>query len=102
MNPRKAALFLNQGYPLTLVEEFEFALPPRAQPVGLPGVSENNAEPLRWRIEWSKASDDKLMASFRAELVRGELAVADTPVLQRQLRELLTALAFGAWVFLPP
>jgi len=96
LHHRKAGLYLNMGYPLTLDEEFEFALPAKAQPTDLPGVKENSTAPLRWRVEWTKLGDDRLVARLRAELVCGELTVAETPVVQRQLRELLTALAAGA------
>jgi len=102
LHRRQAGLFLNQGYPLTLEEEFEFTLPAKAQPVVLPGVSESNTAPLRWRIEWTKVSDVKLAARMRAELARGELTAAETPVMQRQLRELLAALAAGASCPAPP
>ena len=40
LHRRKAGLYLNQGYPLTLEEEFVFLLPPKAQLGSLPGVSE--------------------------------------------------------------
>jgi hypothetical protein len=96
LHHRKAALYLNLGYPLTLEEEFEFALPAKAQPAVLPGVKENTTAPLRWRVEWTKLGEDRLVARLRAELARGELTVAETPVVQRQLRELLAALAAGA------
>jgi hypothetical protein len=96
LHRRKAALYLNQGYPLTLEEEFEFALPAKAQPAVLPGVRENSTAPLRWKVEWAKLGDDKLVARLHAELAEGELTVAETPVLRQQLRELLTALAGGA------
>ncbi|MGD0259616.1 MAG: DUF3857 domain-containing protein [Verrucomicrobiota bacterium] len=96
LHRRKAGLYLNQGYPLTLEEEFEFALPPKAQPAVLPGVRENSTAPLRWRVEWTKLGDDKLAARMRAELARGELTAAETPVVQRQLRGLIAALAGGA------
>ena len=96
LHHRKAGLYLNMGYPLTLDEEFEFALPAKAQPTDLPGVKENSTAPLRWRVEWTKLGDDRLVARLRAELACGELTVAETPVVQRQLRELLTALAAGA------
>jgi hypothetical protein len=96
LHRRKAALYLNQGYPLTVEEEFEFALPPKAQPAALPGVRESNTAPLRWRVEWTKLGDDKVVARMRAELARGELTAAETPVVQQQLRELMTALAAGA------
>ena len=96
LHHRKAGLYLSLGYPLTLEEEFEFALPAKAKPAALPGVKENTAEPLRWRVEWTKLGEDRLVARLRAELTRGELTVAETLVVQRQLRELLAALAAGA------
>ena len=43
LHRRKAGLYLNQGYPLTLEEEFEFTLPAKAQPAVLPGVRENSS-----------------------------------------------------------
>ena len=96
LHRRRAPLYLNQGYPLTLDEEFEFTLRPGAQPAVLPGVSENSAEPLRWRIEWAKLGNDKVAARMSAELARGELSPAETPVVQKQMRQLLAALASGA------
>jgi hypothetical protein len=36
-----------------------------------------------------------LAARLRAELARGELTAAETPAMQQQLRELLSALAAG-------
>ena len=101
LNERRGPLYLNQGYPLRVEEELEFRLPPRAQPVVLPGVMENQAAPLRWRIEWTKSGPDKVTARLRAELARGELSPADTPILQQQLGELLSALANCAAVSLP-
>jgi len=79
-----------------LQEEFEFTLPANAQPAVLPGVSENNTAPLRWKIEWTKIGNDKLSARMRAELAGGELSPSETPALQKQLRELLATLAGGA------
>ena len=95
LNHRKEGLFLNQGYPLTLDEAFVFKLPNKAHLATLPGAAENQTEPLRWRIEWTKVSDDKLGARLRAELVRGELSPTETPVLQEQLQRLAGALAAG-------
>jgi len=102
LHRRKAALYLNQGYPLTLDEEVTFALPPTTQPTALPGVKENGKAPLRWRVEWTKLGDDKLLARLRAELDRGELTVAETTGLQQQMRELMAALAAGAELPVPP
>ena len=96
LHRRKAGLYLNLGYPLTLEEAFEFALPANAQPSVLPGVKENTTAPLLWRVEWTKIGEGKLAARLRAELARGELTAAETPAVQQQLRELLSALAAGA------
>jgi len=96
LHRRKAGLYLNMGYPLTLEEGFEFTLPAKAQPAVLPGVKENAAAPLRWRVEWTKIGEGKVAARMRAELARGELTAAETPAVQEQLRELLGALAAGA------
>jgi hypothetical protein len=95
LHRRKAGLYLNLGYPLTLEEEFEFVLPANAQPSDLPGVKENTTAPLIWRVEWTKLGDGRLAARLRAELARGELTAAETPAMQQQLRELLSALAAG-------
>ncbi len=102
LHRRQTALFLNQGYPLALEEEFEWALPAQAQLAWLPEARENQAEPLRWSIEWKRAGENKLTARLSVELVRGELSLAETPVLQSQLRDLLGALAAGASLTPPP
>jgi hypothetical protein len=51
---------------------------------------------LLWRVEWTKIGEGKLAARLRAELARGELTAAETPAVQKQLRDLLSALAAGA------
>jgi len=74
LHRREAPLFLNQGYPLTLDEEFQFVLPLGAQPARLPGVQESNNAPLRWRPP-----------HLRAILIAASLASA--PELQRKTRD---------------
>jgi hypothetical protein len=96
LHHRKAGLYLNQGYPLTLEEEYEFTLPAGLQPVALPAVKENVTAPLRWRVEWTKIGNEKLSARMRVELAQGELSLSETPALQQQLRALLAVLAGGA------
>jgi len=96
LHRRKMPLFLNLGYPLTLEEEFEFTLPGEAQQIRLPGVEENNTEPLRWKIEWVRVGHDKLAARLHVELVRGELSDAQTAAFQQQLPKLLSTLAANA------
>jgi hypothetical protein len=93
LHSRRGALFLNSGYPLSLDEEFEFKLPAKAQIQESPGRSENEKEPLHWRVQWTNGTNGNLILSFRAELAHGELSPAETPVFQQQLRSLLTALA---------
>jgi hypothetical protein len=102
LHHRSAALFLNQGYPLTLEEEFEFVLSEKAQMGDLPEVRENKSPPLLWRLEWAKVGHDKLATRFRAELVHGELSASETPLFQSQLRSLMNALAACATILVPP
>jgi hypothetical protein len=93
LHRRRGALFLNQGYPLQLKQEFEFTLPANARPQALPAARENKTEPLRWNLQWSKVGDAKLAASLRIELAKGELSSAETVEFQKQQRALLSAMA---------
>jgi hypothetical protein len=99
---RQLPLFLNQGFPLLLEEEIEFALPPQRRAAVLPAVRQNESQPLRWRVEWARVAENKLVARFRAELARGELLESETVTFQNQLGALRNALAAGAGIFLPP
>jgi len=101
LHHRKSPIFLNEGYPLTLDEEFEFTLPARAEPEPLPGTNQNLDGPLQWRTEWARVGNDKLSARFHAELARGEMSLAESAEFQKQLRELLTALAGGVAFSVP-
>jgi len=101
LHRRKSRLFMNEGYPLTLEEQFEFTLPPKAKVEALPDNAQNPAGPLQWRIEWAKVGDDKISATFHAELAHGELSLAETADFQKQLRGLLSALGRSAAFLLP-
>ena len=96
LHRRHGALFLNQGYPLTLNEDFEFTLPAKVEAVSVPESAENKTAPLRWRMEWVKVGDVKVAAHLRLELARGELSAEETRAFQEQWRALLAALAGGA------
>jgi len=102
LHRRKLPLLLNLGYPVTLEEEIEFTLPANAQLARIPGVNENNTQPLRWRLEWVRVGHDKLAARFHVELVRGDLSDTQTATFQQQLPQLLSALAASAGWSLPP
>ena len=93
LHRRKLPLYLNEGYPLSLDQELQFSLPADARVLALPEPVENKAEPLRWRVEWTMMPDKKLLARLRAELARGELSDKETALFQKQLRDLLSALA---------
>jgi hypothetical protein len=93
LHRRKGALFLNQGYPLKLDQEFGFALPPNSFSTVLPEPMENKSAPLRWRLEWAKMADARLAARLNIELAQGELSSEDTFRFQKQVRDLLSALA---------
>ncbi len=96
LHQRKTPLFLAEGYPLTLEEEIEFALPAQAHVRELPAPRANPDPPLRWQVEWKQTAPAILTARFHAELTHGELSGAETAALQKQLRALVTALAAGA------
>lgn len=92
LNHRRGALFLNEGYPLTLQEQFEINLPSRTDALGLPANRENSAPPLRWRIEWSRAGPGKVVARLQAHLGAGDLSPADSALFQSQVGNLIKAL----------
>ncbi|MGO8675392.1 MAG: DUF3857 domain-containing transglutaminase family protein [Limisphaerales bacterium] len=96
LQERKTALFLNQGYPLTLEEVFTIRLPSNPQALALPAVCENDEEPLRWKVQWDKSGENQVAAHLRVELARGELEPGETALVQKQLRGLLAALAADA------
>ncbi len=95
LHHRKSPLFLNDGYPLMLEEEFEFKLPPQSRLEPLPAVNENKSGQLQWRAEWTKVDNDKILARFHAELLSPELSAEGTLDFQNQLRRLLLALGTG-------
>jgi hypothetical protein len=96
LSHRKSALFLNQGYPLTLDEQLDFTLPTQSKVAGSPPPAGDAQGPLKWKVEWTKPDDGKLRAILRAELLTGELSAAETASLQQQLRALITAVNAGA------
>lgn len=96
LGQRQARLFLEQGYPLQLDQEFTFALPAGTRNLSLPTPAENQQHPLRWRVEWSRPDAQSLRARLWVELAAGDLQAEDTPPCQQQLRELLAACAVGA------
>ena len=102
LNHRTHPLFLHQGYPLLLDEEFEFSLPAGASQIMLPATGENSAGPLTWKIEWSQPGSGKVSARLHLELARGELSAAETPALQKQLRALFAAVGTEANFTLSP
>ncbi|MGH7968974.1 MAG: transglutaminase-like domain-containing protein, partial [Limisphaerales bacterium] len=96
LHRRHNPLFLNQGYPLIVDEEFKFRGVPGAAATPLPSPCENVKLPLRWRVAWARVADDQIQARFHAEVAPGELSQAETVAFQGQLRRLLSALATEA------
>jgi hypothetical protein len=96
LHQRHSPLFLNQGYPLTLDEKFTIQMPDGSSVLEMPPCHESKDGPLRWRIDWTRVGNDKLVPHFQAQLVRGELSLAETKTFQTQLRLLITALGLGA------
>lgn len=98
LHHRRSPLFLNQGYPLTLDEQFVIHVPNGCSVLELPACREVKEGPLRWRIEWTRVGNDNLVPHFQAQLLRGELSSAETTAFQKQLRHLITALSLSACV----
>jgi len=96
LHQRHSPLFLNQGYPLTLEEKFTIQIPEGSSILEMPPCRESTDGPLRWRIDWTRVGNDKLVPHFQAQLVRGELSLAETEAFQKQLRLLITALGLSA------
>src|ERR1044071_8321123 len=95
LHQRENPIFLNQGYPLSLEEEFEFCLPPKVELGPLVSLRQRLQGPLRWTSEWARVGNDKLSARFHAELAHGQLSLSESAEFQKQLRELLMAFAGG-------
>ena len=96
LNRRRTTLFLDEGYPLRIEEDFAVVVPPELSVESVPPVQENPQAPLSWRIEWIKSSERALVARLHAELASGELSAADTAGFQSQLRRLRAALGADA------
>jgi hypothetical protein len=96
LHHRRSPLFLNQGYPLALDQEFEIVLPPKAKLAVIPAAAENRNGPLTWKIAWTDVGADKLIARFHAELANGDLNAEETKLAQQQLSALMGELARGA------
>ncbi len=96
LHPRKAPLFLNQGYPLRLEQVVEARLPAGAGALDLPPARASDQAPLRWKLEWSRAAAETVRASLHLELGPGTLSPAAAAQFAEQLGALLTALSNGA------
>jgi hypothetical protein len=96
LHRRKTPLYLNQGYPLTINEEFEVTLPPETRAALLPAPSESKTGPLRWQLEWKRIADNKLAGQMDVKLPSAELSLDETTQFQKQMMELLTALSASA------
>jgi hypothetical protein len=102
LHHRKGPLFLNEGYPIKMDEQFEIRLPDGSQIDTCPRVRKNEQGPLRWQSEWATVGNGKLRARLQVELLQGELSPGDTPKFQKQVRELLASLADDAILSVSP
>ena len=102
LGQRQTGLFLNQGYPLWLDEEFEFALPAKARKSIYRRAVEIPWSRWPGRLSGARRATRSWWRSCTLELARGELSRAETPVFQKQLRELFSALAVQANFTLSP
>jgi hypothetical protein len=92
LNARQAPLFIHQGYPLKLEQEFDVTLPAAVQNLVLPAASAGVRDPFHWQLKWSLHAGGKVKAKLTTKLLRGELSSDDTPVLQAQLQKLFESM----------
>ncbi|HEX3799352.1 MAG TPA: DUF3857 domain-containing protein [Verrucomicrobiae bacterium] len=102
LDARQTPLFLHQGYPLSLDEDFEFTLPASASAIRFPNDLEGTSPLLPWKIAWQHNDGNSIHAKFHIELNHGELTLAETTALQAELRKLFSALAGEVDFTLPP
>jgi hypothetical protein len=96
LHRRKTPLYLNEGYPLAIEEQFDITLPPETRTVSLPALSASKTGPLRWQMEWNRIAENKLTAQLNVELPLAELSFEETTQFQKQLIELLSVLSASA------
>ena len=68
----------------------------------LPPAVRHDELPLRYRVDWSRPGDGRVVAFLRLEVAKGELTSEETAAFQGQLRRLLDVLAQGALHDAPP
>lgn len=91
LHARRTPLFVNQGYPLSLVETVSFKLPAGVSLTSVPRREEATEGPLRFAVVWS-ADENELRAELVVELDTGELSLDSTRRFQEQLRKLWDAM----------
>jgi len=91
LHERESPLYLNHGYPLTLVEEITVELGGRRLQ-RLPPPAEGGGGPLRWSVRFEDDGEGRLRAHLVAVLESGELDDSETRSFQTELRRLLGAL----------
>jgi hypothetical protein len=94
LHPRRSALHLNEGYPLTLEQRYRVALPPGAARPALPVARSSENGPLRYALRWSQEGTS-LLAVLRIEVARGQLDDQETAAFQAQLRGLMAVVGEG-------
>lgn len=90
LHRRTTGLFLNQGYPIQLDETIEWEIP--GAKMSAPATQENKQGPLTWKLEW-RQNGSVIIVQLKAELASGEITTSEVPLLQTQLRRMLSAVS---------
>lgn len=94
LHERTTPLYLNRGYPLTLVQELTLVLPEGTEILRSPEPTESRRGPLRWRVGW-KAAGARLEARLEVVLEKGELDLEETAAFREALGRLYEGLGRG-------
>ncbi len=93
--PRHNDLFLNEGYPMSIEQNFTIDLSPDARGVEVPANAGRKGPALSWDLEWSKVSDQKITAKLTISLEKSTLDSAGVADFQLSYNLLEDALRDG-------
>jgi hypothetical protein len=92
LHARRTGIHLNDGYPLRIEQQIEFAFPKAIDFGKAPEPMEQVNAPLRWKLDWAKASPEKLIARLHLELLEPEISRDRVGLFQSQLKQLYEVL----------
>ena len=91
---RTSGLYLNQGYPCEIIQRTTLHLGGEGR-IGLPAGEERLADPLQYRLQWTRPDPATVEAVLTLTLTKADLPLDEARAFQEQLRGLHQTLAQG-------